>query len=229
MSGRFPPFVVVGVAAVALMSLAGCRTTADIRIELDEAGQGHVAVAVELDDEAAQRVGDLSELVSVEDLEGTGWEVVVAERSVTATKQVRSAADLEMALADLGGQDSIFSDLAFDRRQTFARTAVSVSGAVDLSAGMPTFGDEGLQRLTGSVTGVDLPPEAVALSLEVDLPGEEESTGKGGKARWALPVGKVIPVRAESTDVNLLGLLAVGLVLVCAGVLGWMLLRRLRP
>ena len=229
MSGRFPPFVVLGIGAVALMSLAGCRTTADIRIELDETGQGHVAVAVQLDDEAAQRVGDLSELVSFEDLEGTGWDVVVLERSLTATKQVRSGAELELALADLGGRDGVFSGLEFERRQTFARTAVSVTGAVDLSGGMPAFGDEGLQRLTGSVTGVDVPPEALALSLEVDLPGEEESTGKGGKARWPLPVGEVIPVRAESTDVNLLGLVAVGLVLVCAGVVGWMLLRRLRP
>lgn len=229
MRGRFPPFVVLGIAAMALVSLAGCQTTADIRIELDEAGAGHLAVAVELDDAAAERVGNLAEVLNVEDLEGSGWDVTAGERSALARREIRSAADLELALADLGGRDEIFSDLEFRRRATFARTAVALSGSVDLSGGMAAFGDEDLQRLTGSITGVELPPQALSLSLEADLPGDEEANGPGGRAKWALPIGEVTPVRAESSDVNLLGLIAVGVVLVCAGVLGGALVRRLRP
>ena len=229
MSGRFPPLVLLGIGAIALLSLTGCRTTADIRIELDEAGVGHVAVSVELDDAAAERVGNLSELLALEDLEGTGWDVTASERTVLARHEVRSPAELELALADLGGPEGIFSDLEFERRETFARTAVGVSGAVDLSAGMSAFGDEDLARLTGSITGVDLPADSIALALEVDLPGEEEANGPGGKARWSLPVGEVTHVKAESTDLNLLGLVAVAVALACAGVIGGVLIRRLRP
>lgn len=206
--------------------LAGCRTTAEVAIDLDETGRGNVTVAVELDDAAAQRVGDLTELVAADDLQDAGWQISVSERRVLARKPVSSQDELDLALAELGRP---FSGLSFERRQTFARTSVAVMGSVDLSQGLAAFGDEELQRLTGSVTGVDVPPEALELALRVDLPGEETANATGPETRWELPLGTVTPVEAESTDVNIEGLMAAGVAAACAVVLLVLLLSRFRP
>ena len=205
-------------ACVALLVLTGCQAEAEIAIEVDETGAGQVAVQVELDDAAATRIGDLEGLVAAEDLVAAGWRVSVTERRVLAERDVSSAADIERALEELG---SPFSGLSLERRETFARTTVEVAGSVDLSRGVAAFGDEELKRVTGSITGVDLPPEALSLSLAIDLPGEAR--------RWDLPLGRVTPVEATSTDVNIVGLLAVGVAVLAALALIFAWLRRVRP
>lgn len=140
---------------------------------------------------------------------------------MTAVRDVDSPAQLERAIEDLSGPQGPFSGLAFSRRQTFARTTVEVTGSVNLTRGMAAFGDDELQALTGSVTGVDLEPDALALSLEVELPGRQQE--------WSLPVGEVTPVEVQSTDVNALGLTGVGVAVAAALVLVWAGVRRLRP
>ena len=222
MRGRFPP---LAFGLLALLVTGGCRTTAEITLDVDEAGRGGVTVAVELDDAAAARVGDLSGLVAADDLRDAGWEISVAERRVLARKSVRSPDELDTALDELGRP---FAGLSFERRQTFARTSVAVAGSVDLARGVSEFGDEELQRLTGSATGVDVPPEALELSLRVDLPGEETSNGEEGAARWSLALGVVTAIEAESTDVNVVGLTGVGVAAACAVTLLVMLAVRLR-
>ena len=210
MRGRLPPLFFVGL--LALTSLTGCRTAAEISIDVDERGAGQVAVAVELDDAAAQRVGDLTGLVAADDLEQAGWQVSVSDRRVLARKDVQSEGELELALDELGAP---FAGLSFDRRQNFARTSLEFSGRVDLTQGMAAFGDEELRRLTGSVIGVDVPPEALDLALQVDLPGEETTNAPGPGARWSVPMGTATAVEAESTDVNLVGLVGTGIAAAC--------------
>lgn len=223
MRGRFPPLLF---GAIALLLLGACETAAQVAIELDETGAGHVAVHVELDDAAAARVGDLGGLVAAADLEAAGWRVVVAERRVLAEKKVQSAVEVNRAFEELG---PAFAGLRFDRRQSFARTEVEVSGSVDLSSGIAVFGDEDLKKITGSLTGVDLPPEALALSLTVDLPGDEKTNATGPGTRWDLPMGAVTPIDAESTDVNFVGLIGVGVAVLCGLLLVVVLVRSVRP
>ena len=219
MRGRFPLFVFAGLA---LVSLAGCRADVEVAIEVDESGQGQVGVRAELDSAASERIGDLSEFVTADDLREAGWTVSADNQTVSAIKQVRSPAEIELAIAELSGPTGPFSDLNFRRSTTFARTVVEVGGFVDLTEGMAAFGDEQLKQLTGSVTGVDVPDNAVRLSLAVNLPGQETSNAPGPGTRWALPWGVVTPVNAESTDVNVLGLggvaVAVAAVLILIGV-----------
>ena len=218
MRGRFPLFFFAGFA---LVSLVGCRADVEVAIEVDESGRGTVAVVAELDEAAADRMGDLSQLVAADDLRAAGWDVVAGERKVEVKKPVDSPAEIEVAIAELSGPAGPFADLNFDRNTTFARTEVEFGGFVDLSEGMAAFGDEELKQLTGSVSGVDVPVEAVRLSLAVDLPGAETSNAPGPGTRWALPWGAVTPINAESTDVNVLGLggvaVAVGAGLILIG------------
>ena len=223
MRGRFPLFFFAGLA---LVSLAGCRADVEIGIEVDESGRGEVGVAVELDQAAAERVGDLSQFIAADDLRDAGWDVVAGERTVEVTKAVDSPAEIEVAIDELSGPGGPFAGLTFDRTTTFARTVVEVGGSVDLSQGMASFGDDELKKLTGSVTGVDVPVDAVRLSLAVDLPGQETSDAPGPGTRWPLPLGVVTPVHAESTDVNVLGLGGVAVALAAALVLVGSLVRR---
>lgn len=217
---------VVFFAALALISLVGCQADVEVGIEVDESGQGQVEVTGELDDAAAERVGDLSQLIAADDLREAGWTVRSDERTVTVTKQVRSPGDIEIAIAELSGPDGPFADLTFERTTTFARTVVEVAGSVDLSDGMAAFGDDDLKQLTGSVTGVDVPAEALRLSLAVELPGQETSNAPGPGTRWALPLGGVTPISAESTDVNVVGLTGVAVAVAAGLVLLGAALRR---
>ena len=216
MRGRFPLFLFAGFV---LVSLVGCRADVEVAIEVDESGQGEVSVEVELDEAAAERIGDLSEFVASDDLRAAGWDVSAGERTLEVRKPVNSPADIDLAVAELSGPAGPFADLNFDRNVTFARTEVEVGGFVDLSEGMAAFGDEELRQLTGSVTGVDVPVDAVRLSLAVDLPGQETSNAPGPGTRWALPMGAVTPINAESTDVNVLGLGGVAVAVLAALVL----------
>lgn len=227
MRGRLRVFLFVRVLSfggLALVLLGGCQADVEVGIEVDESGHGQVGVTAQLDDPAAERIGDLSEIIAADDLREAGWTVRADERAVSVTKRVRSPSDIEVAIAELSGLDGPFADLTFNRATTFARTVVEVAGSVDLSEGVAAFGDDELERLTGSATGIDIPADALRLSLAVDLPGQETSNAPGPGTRWALPIGVVTPVSAESTDVNVLGLVAVavavaaGLVLIGAAI-----------
>ena len=205
-----------GGLGLALVSLAGCRADIEVAIEVDESGHGEVGVTAELDEAAARRIGDLSEFIAADDLRQAGWSVRADERTVSVTKPVRSPVEIELAIAELSGPDGPFAGLSFDRTTTFARTVVEVAGSVDLSEGVAAFGDDELRQLTGSATGVDLPDDALRLSLAVDLPGQETSDAPGPGTRWALPLGVVTPISAQATDVNGIGLAGVAVAVAAA-------------
>ena len=204
----------------------------EVAIEVDESGDGHVSAWAQLDEAASERIGDLSEFIAADDLREASWIVRADDRKVEVAKRVGSPADIEVAIAELSGPDGPFAGLSFDRTTTFARTVVEVAGSVDLSEGVAAFGDDELERLTGSVTGVDIPDDALRLSLVINLPGRGTSNARIGSdapdptPRWALPLGVVTPVSAESTDVNVLGLGGVAVAVVAALVLIGTLVRR---
>ncbi len=65
----------LAVALLALVGLSACQTTAVVRVAVQPDGSGSVAIDVRLDAEAVARVGDLSRLVVLDDLEAAGWTV----------------------------------------------------------------------------------------------------------------------------------------------------------
>lgn len=224
MSFGFPPFARLVAAALTLVVLTGCQAGIRVAVELGKEARGQVRVTATLDDAAAERIGDLAEFVDDTGLAASGWLVEAGEQQAVATRSVNGPADVEAALRDLTGAGGPFSGLRFRRNAGFLRTVTGVSGRVDLSRGLATFGDDGLTQLTGSPTGVDAPASILSLSLEVDLPGDESGNAPGGGAIWELPLGQVTEIRAESTMPNFAGIggvavaVAAALGLIVAGV-----------
>ena len=70
---RLAPLAVLVGLVVAL--LAGCNTTAIVRVDVKPNGSGSVTVDVSLDPEAAAKVGDLSKVVQFADLRKAGWKI----------------------------------------------------------------------------------------------------------------------------------------------------------
>lgn len=155
---------------VGVLLLAGCQTTAWVRVDVNPDGSGSVTVDVYLDAEAAAQVGDLSKMVRVEDLKRDGWKVigpaprrkVMAELGGNAGTVVEGGAvqiHLEHPFADvdeangilqsLSGPDGPLTDVALSRHSSLFRTDLRFTGTVDLSHGLDTFGDVDLTKVLG--------------------------------------------------------------------------------
>lgn len=193
-------------APLLLVLLGACRAEALVQLEVDEAGVGFLTATLSLDEAAAEKVGDLGGYVAAEDLRAAGWTVTSSADRVSIRRPVDGPGDVNAAFDALTGAGGPFAGLEFDRDQGFVSTRTSLSGEVDLSRGLAAFGDEGLTRLTGSPIGVDAPDSVLGLTLAVELPGNEEVDAAGGRASWPLPLGQKTEIRAESVDLNWLGL-----------------------
>lgn len=206
-----------------LLALGACRAEALVELEVNENGVGRMAATVTLDEAAAEKVGDLAEFIAADDLKAAGWRVEASADRVSINRPVNGPADINAAFDELTGPDGPFGALEFRRDQGFVSTRTALSGRVDLTAGLAAFGDAGLTEITGSATGVDAPASVLGLTLAVQLPGEEKVNVASGRASWPLPVGETTEVRAESVDVNWLGLgaaavaVGAGLTLVVVG------------
>ncbi len=192
----------------------------DIAVEDD--GSGEVAVVVELDRAAAERVPDLAEQLVVDDLEAAGWDVrgpvsVDGEEGgveLSATKAFSSLAELPGVLAEVSGSEGPLADLEIrQERSTFGDRWVA-SGRADLREGLEAFGDEALRaRLGGTSLGTSVAEleeaagrpldEAVRFSVTADLPG-------GGRS-WEPRLGEQTSLEVSSRSWHVPRLVLAGL------------------
>ncbi|MBA3955844.1 MAG: hypothetical protein H0X58_04185, partial [Acidimicrobiia bacterium] len=68
--------VVVAALTGVVMVVGGCEMQVDLGVDVERDGSGRVAVAVDLDAEAADRLPDLGDQLRLDDLEAAGWEIV---------------------------------------------------------------------------------------------------------------------------------------------------------
>jgi hypothetical protein len=183
--------------------LAGCQVRTAVTVEVEEDGSGTVEVAVSVDQEAlaelpdldnsgAGDVADLTQMVRVDDLRATGWEVSAPEAdddgftSMRATKPFGTPAQAVEVLAELTGAQGSLRDWQVERERGFGRARYRVSGTADLSGGLEAFGDTGLAAaLDGEPLGEDVTvieqrfgqplAEMMTLDVNVVLPGGSES------------------------------------------------------
>lgn len=215
--------VLAALAVVALLVLAGCRMEVSVEVETAATGGGRVRATVRLDGEAVEQVPDLAEQLRVDDLEAAGWVVEGptpgADGSVTveASKAFSSPAGAARALEELGGPSGPFRDLRLTQDRGFWRTRSTLSGTVDLSAGLGAFGDENLaERVGNSTLGLDPASlerelgrplgDVVALEVVADLAGRADADApvtREGDAVWPVALGATVPVRASADAWNL--------------------------
>lgn len=164
--------VLIVLALLGLMS-AGCQTNAYVRINVKPDGSGSVVVDVYLDAEAAKQVGDLSQILAVNDLKKAGWAVIgpAAPKLVAASRSDRKESDpgpsnatlqvhlshtfsnfdeANALLASLNGPDGPYKNVRISTSSSLFSRKVHVVGTVDLSKGLDAFSDAKLSKALGA-------------------------------------------------------------------------------
>lgn len=208
-------------AAVALVAIlaSGCEVDIDVGVRAEPDGSGEVAVTVELDAEAADRVPDLASQLRLGDLGDAGWiidgpsPVAGGAWRVVATRDFASPDEAGQVLAAVGGASGPFQGFELTRRTSFLSTDFAFAGAVDLTSGLDAFADDELRaRLAGSGFSLETAeleqalgaPAADTFRFEVRaaLPGRIEAEGEGvfddGAVIWQAPLGERLVLAATS-------------------------------
>lgn len=175
---------------VGLVLLSGCQATAWVRVEVHPDGSGSVAVDVYLDAEAVAAVGDLSEMLDVDDLEAAGWQIVGPGHPDAVAAELgdddppdtwafvrmhlahpfSDADEANRLLKSLGGPDGPLQNVRLTRDGSIFENRLRFTGTVDLSAGLDTFGDDALTvALGGSL-------DEVTQAAGGPVPGGEDLT-----------------------------------------------------
>lgn len=208
----------------AALALAACRVDSTVRVDVAEDGSGTVTVTVRLDREAAQRLGDPTSAVRLDDLRAAGWTVEdprtdadSGELTYRGRREFASPEDLPRVLAEVGGtgDTAVFSDVRLAVANAFASTSYDFSSKVTLTGSLEQFSDPDLSAALGGLPLARTPEELAAegaaadgaaqLRIEVVLPGSPKdtnapSTGDGGVATWQFPLSGGTPTDATITS-----------------------------
>jgi len=157
--------LLVGAAILVLLASA-CRVDATVDISVAADGSGVVKLTVVADAEAMDLVPDAPEALRLEDLAKAGWVIEgpdvneAGDLTVSATKRFDSAESLPGVVAEIAGDGVLFKDLKLTESHTFdliglapARTRYEITGMVDPSPDLETFGDEAIKSQLGLPLG----------------------------------------------------------------------------
>ncbi|MGI8684689.1 MAG: hypothetical protein ACR2MO_06315 [Acidimicrobiales bacterium] len=237
-------------AVLLVLLLTGCRADLSVEIEGTARGAGHVRATVTLDKEAAAQVPDLAQQLRVDDLEAAGWTVdgpspapgEAGGVTLRVTKPFTTPEGAARAIEELSGAGGPFSTLRLTRERGFWKTKTSLTGTVDLTAGLGAFGDAALTETLGA-PNLGLDPaaverelgkplaEAVHVELIGRLPGTVTSnapSSRDGAGAWPVVLGATSAVTSSSEAWNVLTLAFAGLAAVSGLALLVVLVRRSR-
>jgi hypothetical protein len=220
---RFAAFPTLGLTlTLALALTTACEARVQVDLDVHAGGDGTLTVSVGLDDEVMAEVGDLGDVLEVDDLTERGW--VISEPAkeddgftwVRATRAFDSAAEATAVLDEVSGPDGPFGTLALTHDRDLLTTRYSLTGAVDLRAGLEAFSDSALvAALDGTPFGVTTAEleeragrpldEAVKFGLSASLPGELRSNApvpSPDRAVWEPRLGSRAAVTATGERFN---------------------------
>lgn len=202
--------------AVALLATA-CQANVAVDVGVRADGSGQVSAGLGLDDEAVAEVGDLDSVLALDDLRKTGWHIEGPRQEkdgrtwVRASKPFTSTSEAGRVVAELGPP---FQGLRIERVSSFLRTKTTLSGAVDLTAGLASFSDADLEQVVdlGEVDRRfgDRAGEAIQVELTADLPGKvaTNNAALGGGPTWPARLGERGEVWARGDRLRTLPLVA---------------------
>ncbi len=176
-------------AAVALcVLLAACQVDGRVEIDVADDGSGTIEVSVALDDAAVARAGDLSEQLSIADMEAAGWGVVGPAVEDDGLTWVRATKAFEAAdqVAAVSAETGVLRDVRIERSRSFSKTDYEISGLADVTGGIERFGDDDLAALLGGRrVGIDLEQleaeigpiaDATSFTLVVRMPEDDDES-----------------------------------------------------
>lgn len=231
---------VAGLAVLAAVVLAGCRTDARVGVDVRADGSGTVTVSVVLDAEAARQLGDPAKGLALDDLATVGWTVADPATDggglrLSARRAFSSPAQLPAVLAEVGGADGVFRAVSLRITDDTFGTTYAFRARVELTGDPAQFSDPELTTALGgfalgrtpeelTALGADR-PGAATLVVSVRLPGDAPSTNgrvRDGRAEWRFPLTGATPTSqalrstSSDTDTRTLALVALGAVLLVA-------------
>jgi hypothetical protein len=172
------------VVALAALWLTACQVEGRVDVIVHDDGSGTVSVAVGLDEEAVERVGDLPGAIPTVDLVDAGWKVSDPSRDgdltwIEATKPFRSPEELTSVMAEVG----MFRDWTLQVTDGFASTSWELDGRIVVNGGLTQFSDSDLaSALDGMPLGMT-PEELdaaveesgpIGVTVRVRMPGETD-------------------------------------------------------
>lgn len=169
------------------MALVGCRVDTTVDITMNDEGQGGVSVTVLLDEDAAKSVGDLSQVLQLDDLEKAGWEIGGPDETadhgviIVANHRFANVAQGQALVRSITGENGPLRDFTLRRTASNWKTTITSTGRLDLSSGIDSFDDPSLHALLGGADladvtgsardGAAVDPEAFRMSVRVDASG----------------------------------------------------------
>ncbi len=186
---RFRLFVAALIALVA----SACQVDAAVDVVVNDDGSGTVGLTVAFDDQVIEAAPELIDDLRVSDLAGAGWQVEGPRTAgtgggvvVTATKEFAGPDDLPAVLAEIAGDNGLFSGFEVARERSFARTTYTLTGQIDPAVEIESFSDDTVTGLLGEPLGRPLAElealagrplsETLSLVFTVTLPDTVEDT-----------------------------------------------------
>jgi len=194
-------------ALVLLLAGSGCQARLAVDVTVHGDGSGRIEAGLGLDDDALAELGDPAQALALDDLRTAGWEVRGPRREGDGRTWVRVAkgfadpGEAGAVAAELGGTGGILGDLTVTSSGGVLRRRTTLTGTVDLTAGLGTLADPGLADVVGEVPiglGVDDLrrrfgegyEQAVEVEVTADLPGERRV--------WRPQLGEVTTLALEA-------------------------------
>ncbi|MGI9604974.1 MAG: HAD family hydrolase [Acidimicrobiales bacterium] len=191
------------VVFIALVASA-CQVDAVVDVDVRDDGSGSVTLTAAFDEEIVAAAPELRDGLRTDDLREAGWTIEGPREAesggavvITASKEFVSPEHLPGVLDELAGPSGLFRDFRVDRARSFARTTYTVTGRIDPSVSLETFGDDAIAGLLDEPLGMSLAEleaaagrplsETVSLTFSVSLPDTAEADGasvEGNTATW---------------------------------------------
>jgi hypothetical protein len=212
----------VAALLLAALALSACRVdiTTDVDVRAD--GSGSITVTVVADAEVVERAPGLADDLRTADAEAAGWSVDGPTATDDGGLRVvlsHDFANVEQAtalLASVNGPAGPLQSVVVSRDDSDGELRTELSGSLRVDGGLASFADPDVLALLGGATpyadaiadaGLS-PAEAVAVKLQVTMPGEIESvdgapltsgTVDGATVTWSVPFdGSSIDVATTS-------------------------------
>lgn len=186
----------IGILALSVLLLGGCRLDIDVVAEVDINGVGTVTVIATADAELVAQLPDLADQLATDDLDG--WTVTGPEPTADGGLRVRlstpvnSIEELSLALARIGPP---LQEIAVAGAASADSTTLAWRGLLQLENGFFDFADAELLEVVGGLPFADLldeaqatPAESMSFTMTIAAPGELlDTTGtpvSPGVYRW---------------------------------------------
>ena len=189
------------VAGLAVFASA-CRVDTAVEVEVEDEGSGLVTVVFTADADAVARVPELAEGLRLDDVRAAGWAVDGpisrgdGGTEVRAVKEFESASQLPVLLAELAGDDVIFSEVVLEQTRSFAKSAYEFGAVVNPTPPVEAFSDGALaaifdgqpfgRPLEDLIAEAGRPQDSLGLQFSVTLLDSDDSFIASASA-WSGP------------------------------------------